>query len=231
MVPRVFSATGETLESDPGDCWLSARLKIHQVPKVHTAKCADFTAAESYRGRNRPWVLLIRRKQVRAASTLLEDAGCEDVVELFCVLQPSHRKPLLFCCNAEINRVLLCVGTALCPNITSAARRRRTNVTFCHAVTDSHTFHHLFFFFFLCPTPSPPSSPPPRLAFLPTSFLPRRSLSASQHIPPRAGRGGCLIRASSKSLSLSAGVSPLQSIRRPRTRAVSITYRQARVQR
>lgn len=185
MVPRVFSATGETLESDPGDCWLSARLKIHQVPKVHTAKCADFTAAESYRGRNRPWVLLIRRKQVRAASTLLEDAGCEDVVELFCVLQPSHRKPLLFCCNAEINRVLLCVGTALCPNITSAARQRRTNVTFCHAVTDSHTFHHLFFFFFPFSDPQP-SFLSPSPPCLPPDLLPPSAVAFCQsaHPPP-----------------------------------------------
>lgn len=98
----------------------------------------------------------------------------------------------------------------------------------------------------LSPFPPPPSvftilSPPlpPSLApCLPTSFLPRRSLSASQHIP----RAGSLIRASS-TLPLSfLPLSPARSlrflsaarslsIRHSRTEAVSITYRQVQVQR
>lgn len=148
------------------------------------------------------------------------------------------------CSAAEMNEGLRFIGHC-CLNVASAFTRtlklRRTNVTFCHMVLTGSLFPPPPSVLPSCfDPPNPPSLPPSLPPCLPTSFLPRRSLSASQHIPPPGGEG-CLIRASSNLpslLSLSLALSPCflsaggsLSIRRSRTQAVSITYRQARVQR
>ena len=135
-------------------------------------------------------------------------------------------------CEIEMNEVL-----RLCENsfdLQTYGKQMSLFVT----QGDSLRYHLLPQFYH--PVPSPPPLPTSLPPCLPTSFLPRRSLSASQHIP----RAGSLIRASS-TLPLSflpLSLSPARSlcflsaarslsIRHSRTEAVSITYRQVQVQR